>query len=261
MPFGSLIAKSKEPIELETADSKRVIVNSFVKRMGLRLLGIPHVELRNRARLILGNYKVKWNDKILDAGSGIGLYALHYATNTENQYVMGVDISEDKIRNANKLRDAIGAKNCAFIVGDIAHSYSKNDNYDLIVCSDVLEHIPDDQVAFKELVRVLKPGGTMLLTFPSDNQHSRDTQAKFEHARPGYNKTMIKEMASKNNLIIEKIKGYSYAFGRFAWWINEKSFYAPPLAALLFYPLYWLTYLDILNYSGNPNGWFVKLKK
>ena len=41
------------------------------------------------------------------------------------------------------------------------------DNYfDLILCSHVLEHVPDDRKAISELYRVLKPGGTALILVP-----------------------------------------------------------------------------------------------
>ena len=41
-------------------------------------------------------------------------------------------------------------------------------SYDLIVCSHVLEHVPDDRRAMKELRRVLRPGGLALLQRPID---------------------------------------------------------------------------------------------
>lgn len=41
-----------------------------------------------------------------------------------------------------------------------------NERFDLIICSHVLEHIPDDRLAMKELFRVLKPGGTAILQVP-----------------------------------------------------------------------------------------------
>lgn len=40
--------------------------------------------------------------------------------------------------------------------------------FDCIICSHVLEHIPDDQKAMKELLRVLKPGGWALIQSPVD---------------------------------------------------------------------------------------------
>ena len=41
-----------------------------------------------------------------------------------------------------------------------------DDSFDLIICSHVLEHVPDDRLAMRELFRVLKPGGTAILQVP-----------------------------------------------------------------------------------------------
>lgn len=41
-----------------------------------------------------------------------------------------------------------------------------DDAFDLILCSHVLEHVPDDRTAMKELYRVLAPGGTAILMVP-----------------------------------------------------------------------------------------------
>lgn len=43
-----------------------------------------------------------------------------------------------------------------------------DNNYDFIICSHVLEHIPDDRKAIKELFRILKPGGIGILLVPLD---------------------------------------------------------------------------------------------
>lgn len=39
-------------------------------------------------------------------------------------------------------------------------------SFDVIVCCDVLEHVPDDAAAFREIHRVLRPGGIAILTVP-----------------------------------------------------------------------------------------------
>ena len=42
-----------------------------------------------------------------------------------------------------------------------------DDTFDRIICSEVMEHIPDDRAAARELARVLKPGGTIAVTVPT----------------------------------------------------------------------------------------------
>ncbi len=43
--------------------------------------------------------------------------------------------------------------------------------YDLIICNHVLEHVPDDGAAMKELVRVIEPDGTLFLSVPAPLQY------------------------------------------------------------------------------------------
>jgi SAM-dependent methyltransferase len=49
---------------------------------------------------------------------------------------------------------------------DITHIDLPDDSFDLILCSHVLEHVPDDRGAISELRRVLRPGGTALVLTP-----------------------------------------------------------------------------------------------
>lgn len=49
---------------------------------------------------------------------------------------------------------------------DILQLPFADDSFDLIICNHVLEHIPDDQAAMRELLRVLRPGGQAILQVP-----------------------------------------------------------------------------------------------
>ncbi len=61
----------------------------------------------------------------------------------------------------------------ADVKADICDLPFENDSYDFIICNHVLEHIPDDTKAMRELYRVLAPGGMAILQVPYEN--SRDT--------------------------------------------------------------------------------------
>jgi SAM-dependent methyltransferase len=56
----------------------------------------------------------------------------------------------------------------ADVKADICALPFKNEDYDLIFCNHVLEHIPNDQKAMEELYRVLKKGGTLIAQVPLD---------------------------------------------------------------------------------------------
>lgn len=56
----------------------------------------------------------------------------------------------------------------ADVKADICNLPFESDAFDVILCNHVLEHIPDDTQAIKELFRVLKPGGMGIFQIPQD---------------------------------------------------------------------------------------------
>lgn len=59
---------------------------------------------------------------------------------------------------------------------DVLHIPFEDDHFDMIICNHVLEHVPNDAGAMKELYRVLKPGGKAILQVPI----SKNSDATFE---------------------------------------------------------------------------------
>jgi SAM-dependent methyltransferase len=53
-----------------------------------------------------------------------------------------------------------------FVVADATHLPFKAGSFSQVVCSEVLEHLPEDRPALHEIASVMKPGGTLILTFP-----------------------------------------------------------------------------------------------
>lgn len=56
----------------------------------------------------------------------------------------------------------------ADVKADICNLPFENNTYDVILCNHVLEHIPDDTKAMRELYRVMKPGGMGIFQIPQD---------------------------------------------------------------------------------------------
>jgi SAM-dependent methyltransferase len=64
----------------------------------------------------------------------------------------------------------------ADVKADICDLPFEENNFDFILCNHVLEHIPDDTQAMKELYRILRPGGTAILQIPQDLQREKTFQ-------------------------------------------------------------------------------------
>jgi SAM-dependent methyltransferase len=54
----------------------------------------------------------------------------------------------------------------AMVATDITNLGLPDDRFDLVLCSHILEHVPDDGAAMREMARVTKPGGALLVMVP-----------------------------------------------------------------------------------------------
>jgi SAM-dependent methyltransferase len=63
--------------------------------------------------------------------------------------------------DASRYRHISGMK-----TADLTRTPFADNSFDVIICSHVLEHVPDDAAAFREIYRILKPGGSALLLTP-----------------------------------------------------------------------------------------------
>lgn len=98
---------------------------------------------------------------ILDIGCGNGNISL--ALGALGYKVLGIDIDPVSIKNATALNTF---KNVRFEISD-ANAFSINDNFDAIVCSEVLEHLDHPWELVKSIYRILKPGGILVATVPN----------------------------------------------------------------------------------------------
>lgn len=108
--------------------------------------------------------------RILDIGCGTGRH-LSEALQFENTHVFGADIRQNDLAEAKKriaYLEELGLCKGTYqlLSADIIRLPFKDNFFDLVICSEVLEHIPDHHKALAELIRVLKPGKTMVISVP-----------------------------------------------------------------------------------------------
>jgi ubiquinone/menaquinone biosynthesis C-methylase UbiE len=101
--------------------------------------------------------------RLLDAGAGESQYQkfcgnLRYVSQDLAQYT-GQDSSIG-------LQQAKWDTSAVDIICDIAAIPEPDGSFDAILCTEVLEHLPEPALALRELARLLKPGGTLIVTAP-----------------------------------------------------------------------------------------------
>ena len=109
-------------------------------------------------------------DLVLDIGCGEGRHSLGLYVDREVNAI-GIDLSMEDLKIAkSRIKDFTvtdtNKSSCAFGVGDIQSLPFKDNAYDAVICSEVLEHLESLDNAVSEIVRVLKPGGVLAVSVP-----------------------------------------------------------------------------------------------
>ena len=97
--------------------------------------------------------------RILDCGCGAGDYV--YALRQLGADAWGIEYSREKLARAP------ASVSGRVSVGDLHHIALRNGSVDLALLNEVLEHVPDDRRALREVHRVLRPGGVLLIFSPN----------------------------------------------------------------------------------------------
>ncbi len=106
--------------------------------------------------------------KVLDCGAGTGELSLAASDNADS--VLCTDLSKNMLKQAQRKARALGADNIEFAARNIFDLQDPDDTYDVVIAGNVLHLLTNPQGAVKEMYRVLKPGGKLLLpTFTNKN--------------------------------------------------------------------------------------------
>lgn len=140
----------------------------YLKRLDELLENTGDMALKRRARNIVVNLDPKPGDNILDVGCGDGYY-LHLISNLgiKNLSLTGTDFDKDALESAKK---NLKGKKINFVWSDLMKKTPFRANqFNKIVMSEVVEHLPDDVKCMKEVRRILAKNGTICVSVPNAN--------------------------------------------------------------------------------------------
>ena len=119
-----------------------------------------------------GRLDVHAGERVLDLGCGFGRHS--YEALKRGAEVVACDLARpevEQVRNLARLLVGSGEVDesvmAAPVQGNAVGLPFDDDSFDRVIASEVLEHITDDESAFAELARVLRPGGRLAVTIPS----------------------------------------------------------------------------------------------
>jgi SAM-dependent methyltransferase len=132
--------------------------SKFQKRI-LSEYNFTYINLLN----ILKKYTGR-SEKVLDVGCGTGAVDFYLAS--KGFFVTGVDVSKKAIYMATRNAKMLGVSgNTKFVVCNFPNEAIKG-KYDLVVLSEVIEHLVDDVDAIKAINKLLRPNGILVLSTP-----------------------------------------------------------------------------------------------
>jgi SAM-dependent methyltransferase len=100
--------------------------------------------------------------RAIEVGFGAGVYLRALASNY--QEVVGTELHQSKLEYASA--GTADLANLQLLIDDITDSHLPPHRFDLVLCSEVLEHIPDTSRAIAGIRRLIAPGGLLILSTP-----------------------------------------------------------------------------------------------
>lgn len=138
--------------------------------------------------------------RVLDVGAGRGKYRNLFAH------------CEYKAHDFGEEPGTIGEYTPLDYISDITEIPVPNQSFDVILCTEVLEHVPEPIQAVAEIARILKPGGVAILTAPLGSRLHQEPY----HFYGGYTPYWYQKFLPMYGLEIESIESNQGFFSYFA---------------------------------------------
>jgi 2-polyprenyl-3-methyl-5-hydroxy-6-metoxy-1,4-benzoquinol methylase len=150
--------------------------------------------------------------KVLDLGCNNGNLSLYMASKGCN--VLGIDIAKNAIESARRSADYNRIYNVRFESMDFLLEWDKQNFFDFVLCSHVIEHIPRDDQFLNKISLSLRPKGKLLLftpvTYSSLASMSKILTGHFKHDEEvghirRYTKKSIRDVIESSGFEIHKM--------------------------------------------------------
>ena len=113
--------------------------------------------------LVVPQLRVPLGGTVLDVGCGPGSFTIPLARALPSATVVGLDLEEAALEQARSLANDADLRNVAFHVGDATALPMSEHEVDATACQAVLTHVPDPLAVLREMIRVTRPGGAILV--------------------------------------------------------------------------------------------------
>jgi ubiquinone/menaquinone biosynthesis C-methylase UbiE len=149
---------------------EKVVEREFTKQAE-RFSRSPAMRRKGGLEILPALAGVERSDRVLDVACGPGFVALEFAKHARG--VVGVDLTPEMLKKARALARRDGVANVTFRQADVHRLPFRGGSFDLVVTRASFHHFPGPGRALKEIVRVLKVNGRILI---SDNTSKNDPE-------------------------------------------------------------------------------------
>jgi glycosyltransferase involved in cell wall biosynthesis len=156
-------------------------------------------------------------DRVLEIGAGIGNMSVNLMPRS---IYWATDVNPAYLNYLESLRATRPYMNVSYIDGASGESFPKDQNFDTVVCLNVIEHVPDDVGALRNIHNVLSDGGTAIILVPFGPKLFGSLDEVLGHCRR-YTEEQIISAAQQAGFQVEKILKFNRP-GVPAWWLNGK---------------------------------------
>jgi len=266
-------------------NSKEIAVwigrRSLLRKLGFQLIHYTTLRewyIKKGLKQFCGSLNA--SPRILDAGCGLGQHLYFCARRQPHAKVVGLENDPQLVADLRDFLRQQKVDNAAVAAADLA-ACQIDDQYDVVLCASVLEHIPQDQLVLNKLAACLQPGGYLLIYVPSAEKRVltclekkiqrmlRETGRPFlhDHVRYYSPQDLAERVRSAGLRVVQKRITYG-RFGRWAYdlvtMVQFSRFFLWlfPWYLLLIHP--WvlvLMALDTISENQEGNGlWMVTVK-
>jgi ubiquinone/menaquinone biosynthesis C-methylase UbiE len=117
-----------------------------------------------RLRVVVEYLDIQAGERVLDCGCGLGWFT-HVLRELHDCRLAATDSDLPRLRVARRET----RPDVSITASDVVALPYPDGLFDKIVLSEVLEHVPEDEAALREVARVTKPGGLIAITVPNRN--------------------------------------------------------------------------------------------
>ena len=175
---------------------------------------------RNETGELIEGFPITAADVVLDVGCGDG--GNIYFAGQQGAHVAFIDVEPERVAETERRARTSQARDVIPIVSD-CNPIPLPDGYaSVVICTEVLEHVPDPERLVAELVRVGGPGARYLISVPdpvAESVQRKLAPASFfrepNHIRT-FERDAFMQLLMRHGLLIERMHGYGFFWS--VWW-------------------------------------------